>query len=335
MNKTNRHYSWQRIYKMIKQKNSIFLLIVMMTFAGQAVAKKCFHLESYHQDYAWSYKLTKALNEQLKGKCEIVRFDMDTKRNKSEAYKKQIALKAKAKILAWQPDIIIATDDNASKYVIKPFFKDHRIPVVFAGINWNVDAYGYPYSNATGMVEVAPIQALLKKAKWIHGSPKNAFYIGANVISEEKNLQRFKEVTKKLNIELHYKLVNTTQEWIEAYKNAQNYDFVIIGSNAGINDWNKKAVIKEIIVETKKLSITVHDWVMDYTILGLTKLPEEQGDWAGKVVIAIFGGVSPSEIPIVSNRKWDVWVNENILSTTTIAIPKKLLKIANKISKTQ
>jgi hypothetical protein len=97
----------------------------------------------------------------LEGRCEVKQFDMDTKRYKTTTEIEQKAHEAKILIDTWQPDVVIAADDNAAKYVIMAFYKDHRIPFVFCGINWTVEEYGFPYRNATGMIEVAPGGACL------------------------------------------------------------------------------------------------------------------------------------------------------------------------------
>lgn len=298
--------------------------------SATASAKKCLYIASYHQGYEWSDGVERGLKKQLAGQCELKQFDMDTKRNPGEAFKKQAGIKARDMILSWKPDVVIASDDNASKYVVQPYFKNHKIPFVFCGINWNVDAYGYPYNNATGMVEVAPIKALLDKVTDIIGRPRNAFYLGVDVLTERKNFSRFSEEAKLRDIKLTKGLATTTAEWVKFYKQAQQYDFIIIGGNAGINDWNKTLILDQIMKLSQKLSITIQGWMVPYAIFGLTKIPEEQGEWAAKVALSILDGVNPSEIPIVANRKWDIWVNGNILNKTSIKIPYALIKKAKK-----
>ncbi len=315
-----------------KTAKSVFIILSLLFFSANLNAKKCLYIASYHQGYPWSDGVERGLRKELADKCEIKQLNMDTKRNPGEKFKKAAGLKARDLVLSWKPDVVIASDDNASRYFVQPFFKDHDIPIVFCGVNWTVEGYGYPYSNATGMVEVAPILNLLDKVIDIRGRPVNGFYLGANVLTERKNFKRFNEVTNDLNITLTKGMATTQNEWLEYYKKAQNYDFVIIGSNAGINDWKKSQMINEIKNHTKKLSVTIQGWMMDYAILGLTKIPEEQGEWAGKVAIAILDGVKPSSIPIVSNRKWDLWINEEILHTTDIKMPHALIKKSKKVT---
>lgn len=311
----------------------IFLLIMLSLFffLDSAIAQKCLYISSYHQGYEWSDGVEKGVRSTLKDKCEFKQFNMDTKRNKEVSYKKEIALKARELIQSWQPDVIIASDDNAARYIIQPYYKDHSIPFVFCGINWNVDAYGFPYTNTTGMVEVAPITALFDKVSEISGHPSNAFYIGADTLTEKKNLARFEQEAADAHIKLEHGLAKDLNEWLYYYKKAQDYDFVIIGSHSGINDWDQSSIQVNVLKETSKLSVTNHRWMMPYTILGLTKIPEEQGIWAAQAALNILDGVNPSSIPIIANRKWDVWLNENILGKTKINMPKTLAKKAKKV----
>ena len=114
------------------------------------------YVDSYHAGYAWSDGVTEGIQKVLKDadvKLEIYR--MDTKRNTSEAFKRKAALDAKALIESFKPNVVIASDDNASKYLIQPYFKNARLPFVFCGVNNSGDAYEYPYKNVTGMIEVS------------------------------------------------------------------------------------------------------------------------------------------------------------------------------------
>jgi ABC-type uncharacterized transport system substrate-binding protein len=272
------------------------------------------------------------LRETLGEKCEIKQFDMDTKRHKDVASIMQSAQRAKAIIEQWKPDVVITADDNAAKYVIKPYYKDHQIPFVFCGINWNVDEYGFPYSNVTGMVEVAPIDVLFDNARHIKGGAHHAIYIGAKTLTERKNLERFKRAAAKHGIKMEHRLIDSTKDWINAYQEAQEFDFVVIGSKSGINDWDSETIAQYVVKSTKTLTLTNHGWMMPYSLLGLTKIPEEHGEWAALAALAILDGTKPTEIPIVSNRKWDIWINHVILEHSGIKFPESLLRKAKKVS---
>ena len=304
----------------------ITVAVLLACLLPQAVlAKKCLFVSSYHKGYAWSDGVERGLRSVLEGKCDIRQFDMDTKRNKQEESKRSKGLEAKQLIEQWQPDIVITADDNAAKYLIQAHYKDHEIPFVFCGINWTAAEYGFPYSNVTGMVEVAPIYPLLDKVQELIPEAKKAIYIGARTLTENKNLARFESALEKKNIHLDSALASTVNEWLRAYKKAQKYDFIIIGSNSGIDNWDHERVIDKIKTKSRKLSVTNHDWMMPYTMLGFTKVPEEQGEWAAHAALNILDGIAVSQIAIVPNRKWDIWTNQWLLEASSITLPEGLI----------
>ena len=131
---------------------------------------------------------------------------------------------------------------------------------------------------------------------------------------------------------LEYRLVSTIDEWSTAYEDAQASDFVIMGSNSGINDWNDETARQTVLSTTKRVSLTNHKWMMPFTLLGLTKIPEEHGEWAGRTALHILKGVNPSDIAVVSNRKWDIWLNEDIMSRAGVTLPKRLRYKAKKVN---
>jgi ABC-type uncharacterized transport system substrate-binding protein len=295
------------------------------------MAARCLYISSYHKGYAWSDGVETGLRQVIGNKCELKQFDMDTKRNKDVAAIEAAALQAKQLIDSWKPDVVITSDDNAVRYLLEPYFRDHSIPFVFCGINWSVEEYGLPYRNTTGIIEIAPIEPLFERIRQIQGTIANAFYIGAKTNTEAKNLARFEKQAERKNIVLNHGLATTTDEWIDFYQQAQQHDVIIVGSNAGINDWNPEKVSAAVNQYTRVLSVTNHDWMMPYTILGLTKIPEEQGEWAAQAALYILEGNSATDIPIVANHKWDIWLNPGILQATRLKIPKTILMKAKKV----
>jgi hypothetical protein len=181
-------------------------------------------------------------------------------------------------------------------------------------------------------VEVAPIRTMLEQARSIVPGARRFFYVGIDTFTEKKNLQRFVDAGARLGLEIEYSLVGSADEWVAAYKRGQAFDFVVVGNNAGAGDWVAKDVQKELMRHTKRLSVTNHGWMMPYTILGVTKVPEEQGEWAAKAAISILNGMRPSDIPIATNTRRDLWINENLLEASGVRLPRNLLAKAKKLT---
>ncbi len=314
-------------------KRLLWSLLLVLGPLPSYAQPKCLYVSSYHKGYDWSDGVERGLRGGLEGVCELKQFDMDTKRRKRVEEIRQAADQARDLIETWHPDVVITADDNAVKYIVQPYYKDHAIPFVFCGINWTVEGYGLPYKNATGMVEVAPVGVMFNQAKGILNGAQRAMYLGAETLTERKNLSRFEKAASIEGVALEHRLVSSMAEWLEAYRQAQSYDFVIMGSHSGINDWEEQQVAREVQATTRRLSLTNHEWMMPYTILGFTKVPEEQGEWAAQVVKAVLAGTPPSDIPVVSNRKWEIWINDAILEQSGIRLPDPLIRKAKKLRK--
>ena len=293
-----------------------------MLVAAPSFAKKsyhCLHIMSYHTGYAWNDGIEKGVEETLKGRCQLKKFFMDTKRNTQPTFVKNKVEEIKQLISSYKPDIIIASDDNASKYVVTQY-KDSKIPFVFNGINWTAKPYGFPYSNVTGMVEVAPIIPLLKLIEKNVPRVKKGIYLSADVITEHKDYSHYQTEYKKQGVNLTAKFVKTMEQWVAAYKAAQSFDFIVINNYAGINDWNSDLAISVAENYSKVLSVTNYKWMMPYTMLALTKNAEEQGRWAAQVAIEVLDGTDINTIPVTINREWDLYVNYALLKKAGIKL---------------
>jgi hypothetical protein len=156
---------------------SLFLFTLGVPLTASSGASKCLYVSSYHRGYAWSDGVEQGLRKVLTGHCEIRQIDMDTKRNKSVEFKQSAAIAVKREIETWQPDVVIVSDDNAAKYVVEQYYRDANTPFVFSGVNWTVKEYGFPYSNVTGIIEVAPLEAMLTHAIKYSDGAKKAIYL--------------------------------------------------------------------------------------------------------------------------------------------------------------
>lgn len=307
---------------MSKHPLSLVLLITVLGFMMSPLrAAKCLYVSSYHKGYEWDDGIYSSLEKTLNGKCDIRKIYLDTKRNPKAEWARWRSKEAIKVIDDYQPDIIIAVDDNASRYLVMPYLKDANIPVVFCGVNWSMSEYGYPYKNTTGMIEVSPIQQLIKQLKLLQPKVKRGVFLSSDVLSEHKDFQHYKSIFAKNGIQIMPSLVKNFREWREAYKNSQQYDFVFLGDNAGINDWYGPEAVRLVDMYTTKISVTTYKWMLPYTALAYTKLPEEQGTWAGQLVLSILSGVAPAQIPVIYSRQWDMWLNPHIISRIKLKIP--------------
>jgi ABC-type uncharacterized transport system substrate-binding protein len=314
---------------LISKKVVLALLSVsVLISANDAFAAKCLYISSYHKGYEWSDGIERGLLSELEGKCEFKQFDMDTKRNDSEELKKESALQAKKLIESFQPDVVIVSDDNAVKYLVEPYYKDSSLPFVFCGVNWSGEKYGLPYKNVTGMVEVALISAQINVIKTVLPEANKVFYLDSDNETGQKNVIYYKKYFEEKGYQFTSQLVKTFDEWKSGFITGQEYDVVVLTNNSGIKEWNNDEAKKFAQVNTKKYSLTENDWMMPYTLIGMTKVPEEQGMWSGKTAVSILGGADPGKIKIVENNKSNIFINKALKEKLNFSIPVSLVNTA-------
>lgn len=298
------------------------LLLAMNLFNPQAAcAARCLYISSYHAGYVWNDDIEGAMEKVLRGQCEIKKFYMDGKRNLAPEFAQHKALEAKKLIETWKPDVVIAADDNASRYLVLPYLKNTRVPVVFCGINWTVEPYGYPYSNATGMVEIGPVEPLANEVRKVVPNAKQGVFLSADEMTQDKEFALNQKVYARHGITVTHRSVKTMAEWENGFLEAQKADFIILGNNAGINDWSHERALAQVANKGKKFTVSYLDWMAPYTMLTMAKIAEEQGDWAARAALRILKGARPDSIPIAANQRWNIFVNPALLKETGFALP--------------
>lgn len=297
------------------------------SFAGDIAGKKILFVDSYHQGYAWSDGVVNGVRRVLKdSETELRIFRMDTKRNQSEDFKRQAALKAKALIESYQPEVVIASDDNASKYLIQPHYQNVELPVVFCGLNWDASVYGYPYANATGMVEVDLIEPLVAQLRQFAKGDKIGFLAIGGTTSIKENQHHAKILGKPYDKSYH---VKTYQDYKERFLKLQDeVDILILGNPQGILNWDENDFVHFAARHTRiPTGATLH-WVKKFTLMGYMRIPEEQGEWAAKAALKILGGTPPSAIPMAKNQQGKLVINMRIANRLGITFDPAVFKRA-------
>ncbi len=307
----------------------ILILFAAMAIAApsHAAAKKILIIDSYHEGYFWSDSIIKGAMAAFEGKDAVIDVvHMDTKRNTSEDFKIEAGRKVKAHIDAGGYDAVIAMDDNASKYVVAPYYKDADLPFVFCGVNWDASIYGYPYQNATGMVEISPIQLALKHLKPFVKGDKLAF-LGADTTTGQKNLENFKNILKLAFV--NEKLVSRFDDWKQAFTEVQDQaDMLVLSAPGGISDWDFVAAEQFILANASIPIGTDEPEFKNLTLLGFTKIPQEHGEYAATVVLKILDGAPVSDFPVVNSRQGDLVLNMKLAKKLGVQFPFSLVKMA-------
>ena len=313
--------------KSVKTIIYVLMFISLSALADQQASKKVLFINSYHAGYEWSDGIHAGIKAIFEGKnIELKSIEMDTKRNGDEAFKKEAALNAKAVIESFQPDVVIAADDNASKYLIMPYFKDADLPFVFCGVNWDASVYGFPFKNVTGMEEVALINSIAKHLK-NHSKGDKLGLLGIDSLTARKNADQY---AKLLNTTIeHAYFVKDVETWKQQFLKLQDeVDMLILQNPKGIEGWNDEEIVKFVEQNTRIPTGTTQAERTIFTLLGIVKVPEEQGIWAAQTALKILDGTPPNDIPIAQNREGRVIVNLKIGNKLGIIFDPRLLRMA-------
>lgn len=316
---------------MNRSSHGLLATLLLALSTADALAARCLFISSYHRDYDWNFAEEEGMEAELVGKCELRKFYLDTLRHPEPEYARKKALEAKAAIEEYKPDVVIAADDPASKYVIMPYYRDAPLPFVFCGVNWSGEPYGFPYGNVTGMIEVSPAKPLLDQSLAVVGRIGKAVFLAADTPAQRKEFEYVLKIFTRSGVALAPVYVRNLGDWKAEYKKAQEADLVYLSTATGIGDWNIGAAAEFALEHGRKLSVSTHEAMAATAMLSMTNIPQEHGEWAAKVALDILRGAKPSDIPVVANRRSRVYVTPRLAQKAGIKLPATLLHKAIKL----
>lgn len=308
---------------------ALLMLALVPSVMAQYAGKRILHIDSYHKGYAWSDGMERGIEAVLNGTGVDYRVHfMDTKRNGSEDFKAKAAEAAKAEIEQFKPDVVIATDDNAAKYVIVPFYKGGNQPFVFAGLNWDASLYGFPTSNVTGMVEVSPVPQLLEQLRPF-AKGERVGHLAADTTSAHKEGEF---IAKIFGLELVEYYATDMADWKQGFKEIQGkVDMLIVGNSAGIPDWNDDAAAAFAEAETQVPTGATQEFMSRFAMITFAKVAAEQGEWAAQSALKVLDGTKPGDIPVVQNERGVLIINARIATGLQADVPFDLIASASHV----
>jgi ABC-type uncharacterized transport system substrate-binding protein len=307
---------------------ALSLAILLPSVVEAAEGSRVLHVDSYHRGNEWNDRIADAVVATLEDAGVEVRVvHMDTKRNPSEAFKRQAALEVVGVIEAWQPDVVTTSDDNAAKYLIAEHYKDAALPFVFCGLNWDAATYGLPFSNTTGMVEVTPIPQIIRLLR-DYADGERIGYLTEDTPTKRKELANHEKLFGITYDRTYF--VSDFAGWQDAYRLAQDeVDMLVLLGVAAVEDFDDEAAAELAESVTRIPTGTDFAWLMHFSMLGVGKLPEEQGEWAAKAALAIIGGAEPRQIPLAYNKEGKLYFNPKIAARLGVTEFPPLAELVN------
>ena len=305
-----------------------------MTLADSTHTKKVLYVASYDLMDNWGRQIKAGIESVFESRhnVELKAITMETRGmtlSDTETIKKA-ALEAKMVIDSWKPDLVIASDDNASRYLIVPYFKDSDLPFVFCGVNADPPSYGFPAKNVTGMIEVQLVDQLVKFLSPYAKGRRIVSVRGDTMTNRVEN--EFFE--KQIGAHITVYFVDNISDWKTRFVQLQDeVDMLLLGDidSVKINDESPGDVADFMVEHTK---IPTGRWDEEYKVdalITIANTPRELGEYAGRTALKILDGTSPLDIPIVPNRKGKIFLNMKLAKKMGIIFPMELIESAQLI----
>jgi ABC-type uncharacterized transport system substrate-binding protein len=300
--------------------------------SGEASSCKVLVVMSYEKANPWSMEIREGVDSVLSSRCEINYFYMDTKIKFEGGLKK--ADEAYALYKEFQPDGVIAADDNAQSMFVAPYLKDKvKTPVMFCGVNAEPEKYGYPASNVSGILERWHIDTTIAFAKQLMPSMKTVGIITKDSPSGRALQKQIKNDSGTHVAEISaFKLVKTKKEAAMMLQELKGQsDALLMDSLQGIPDETGKPLTsKEIIpfiseVYSKPLLGANRYHVVQGALCAVVKTGQNQGRVAAEMLLRAMQGTAVSQLPITVNKHGKRMINIAVMKSLGIKPKRRAL----------
>jgi ABC-type uncharacterized transport system substrate-binding protein len=296
--------------------------------------RKVLLVQSYHKGYPWVDAITRGVRMAMSHKqVDLQLYYMDTKRNTTPAWKKESGEKAKALVAEWQPDVVIAADDNAQEYFAKDFAGKARPQFVFCGVNVDLSQYGYPASNITGILERPHFNASLNLLKQMKPNTHRIALLSDYSPTSEGALAYIRKQKTP------YKIVSCQtpvlfRDWKSAVENARHnadaiavYMYHTVQSRNGALSMDPKEVMAWTVAHSKIPIVGFFIFAVDDGALcGFMESGVEHGYRAGQMALEMLQGKTAEQIPVVTALEGQSMLNLNTARQLKIPVSPDLIK---------
>lgn len=289
----------------------VLLIGLMFQNCSSEKQKKIVYINSYHHGHPSSDEIMEGFMQHMPADSfDVYSWYMDTKRNPSESFIRNMASQLLDSIIIIQPDLLVVSDDNAVKYLVQPNLQKLTMPMIFCGVNWTDKDYNLPNNQVTGIIEILPVADAVQVLKSYYPSAEKLLVLNENTTTSRKEEQILDTLFQGFGLSATFKLVDNFQEWKTAFANGNTeFDIIYVSTHAAIKGWNKNEAEEFISANIKVPVFTCEDFMMPYVVLGVTKIAKEHGIWAAASARNILSGSNPNDIPVTKNKESNKWLN--------------------------
>lgn len=303
-------------------------------------------LDSYHTQFPWTTEITRGVLQGLSENGyevdgENVIFDefyMDTKRNTSEAYFEEISAQTIAYIEETQPDVVVASDDNAARLVVEPM-RNGSIPFVILGLNGNPENHQFDAdANVTAVLERPHTASMIEWIGQVIGENARITILAEDSPTSDRMFgdESYQNAIDESPLEFAgITLTNDFEAW-QAHVLAadESADVLFLGSYATLRDAEGEAVepLDALRWTVSNSPVPVmgfwEEAVHDGTLGGPIISGVAQGHEAGVRAAMILDGASASEIGHSAPPRGKLMLNRDAVEQWDIEVPLDILEVS-------
>ncbi len=266
---------------------------------------------------------------------------MDTKAHPYPDFMRRAAAMARSLIDQWEPQVIIAIDDNAQQLVARHYLNRDDVAVVFAGVGAVPEDYGYVGpANVTGILERMPLAAIRDTMLRVHQSldqpldqeaPLRVIHVTDVSTSGAANRRQLLAFEWSPAVLVESIEAPTFDTWQKAVSAAQGRaDFLFL---TNYHTLHRSASDSSIVpsaevaawTEAHTPLLTLNAWgfyVEDGGMLSIGVSPYEQGEVAvGMAVAMIDDEVRPADLPVRSTSQFIVYLRGSSMEAKGVELP--------------
>lgn len=318
----------------------ILILVTVLANSVWAAHKRVLVVHSYHETQEnHVVPMTEGIQNALEGLQLDIRFyHMDTKRNTSEDWKRQAGAKARKMVDDFRPDLVITMDDNAQSYFARDYANRPGAPVfVFAGVNAEPEAYGFPADNVTGVLERPNITESIELLQKIVPDVKKIALLTDNSETSEAVLEYIAKLHLPVEV-VTRQMIATRDEWrqtiTETCPKVDGFGFYVLRTVAEDGQTDHKVAEEDLIAEYYTLCSKPTTGFFDSAakagaLCGVSVSMREQGYSAGRIAREILLGRKPGDFPPQPTSKGRIQLNLIVAEKLGIDINYNVIKRAD------
>lgn len=298
-------------------------------------------LDSYHPENIWSREinagvigaLADAGYSETASNLVIDYFYMDTKRNTGEAYFATVAQDAIAYIRENQPDVVIASDNNAIRLVVQAMLEDD-VNFVFNGLNDAPAQYGLAgHPRVTGVLERAHVTSTMRWIETVFPEAEQITCLFDDSVTSNAYLPAVESALAVSNlVDSPVHRTNSFEEWQRLVQDIDEASVaLLVGTYHTLQDADGSPIHENDVIQwttenTRLPVVALWEFSIPFGALGGSVISgETQGQEAGEKAAAILSGTAPGDIPITTPLQGKLVLNQQKLGELDIVIPITIL----------